>query len=75
MLFALHTTTHASRPGYLLGEFGHLLSGPGPADYFGLLQQRFAASSLSTKALLLSAYAKARRGGLSRAYGAPTITS
>ena len=46
-------------PGYLLGEFGHLLQ-TGPGEYFGLLQQRFAACSLPTKALLLSAYAKAR---------------
>ena len=45
--------------GYLLGEFGHLLP-TGPGEYFGLLQQRFAACSLPTKALLLSAYAKVR---------------
>jgi AP-2 complex subunit alpha len=47
--------------GYLLGEFGHLLALPtGPLEYFGLLQHRFVACSLPTKALLLSAYAKAR---------------
>ena len=43
--------------GYLLGEFGHLLSVP-CSDYFFLLQQRFAACGLQTKALLLSAFAK-----------------
>ncbi len=47
--------------GYLLGEFGHLLR-TGPSEYFALLQQRFAACSLPTRALLLSAYAKVRRG-------------
>jgi hypothetical protein len=45
--------------GYLLGEFGHLLQ-TGPSEYFALLQQRFAACGLPTKALLLSAYAKVR---------------
>ena len=43
--------------GYLLGEFGHLLP-TGPNEYFTLLQQRFVACTLPTKALLLSAYAK-----------------
>lgn len=43
--------------GYLLGEFGHLLPVPRTV-YFALLQQRFPGSSLQTKALLLSAYAK-----------------
>lgn len=43
--------------GYILGEFGHLLQVP-CAEYFALLQQRFPACSLPTKALLLSAYAK-----------------
>jgi len=33
----------------------------GPNEYFGLLQQRFAACDLPTKALLLSAYAKVRK--------------
>ena len=51
--------TGTRNAGYLLGEFGHLLP-TGPAEYFGLLQQRFPACSLPTKALLLSAYAKAR---------------
>jgi AP-2 complex subunit alpha len=45
--------------GYMLGEFGHLLQ-TGPSEYFALLQQRFPACSLPTKALLLSSYAKAR---------------
>jgi AP-2 complex subunit alpha len=45
--------------GYLLGEFGHLLSTP-CAEYFALLQHRFPACGLATKALLLSAYAKVR---------------
>lgn len=45
--------------GYLLGEFGHLLSVP-VQEYFSLLQQRFPACSVQTKALLLSAYAKVR---------------
>ena len=43
--------------GYLLGEFGHLLSVP-VSDYFALLLQRLPACSLPTKALLLSAFAK-----------------
>jgi len=43
--------------GYLLGEFGHLLSVP-CAEYLGLLQQRFPSCGLQTKALLLSAFAK-----------------
>ena len=52
-------SSSSRRSGYLLGEFGHLLN-TGPTEYFGLLQQRFAACNLPTKALLLSAYAKAR---------------
>ena len=51
--------TGTRNAGYLLGEFGHLLP-TGPAEYFGLLQQRFPACSLPTQALLLSADAKAR---------------
>ena len=43
--------------GYILGEFGHLQQEP-CTEYFALLQQRFPACSLPTKALLLSAYAK-----------------
>jgi AP-2 complex subunit alpha len=43
--------------GYILGEFGHLQQVP-CTEYFALLQQRFPACSLPTKALLLSAYAK-----------------
>ncbi len=51
--------THHLPTGYILGEFGHLLNVP-CSDYFSLLQQRFPAVGLQTKALLLSAYAKAR---------------
>jgi AP-2 complex subunit alpha len=45
--------------GYILGEYGQLLSVP-CSEYFGLLLQRFPACGLETKALLLSAFAKAR---------------
>ncbi len=62
VLLHVPTVRNLVPPGYLLGEFGHLLQ-TGPAEYFALLQQRFAACGLPTKALLLSAYAKVRWHG------------
>ncbi|PRW60941.1 AP-2 complex subunit alpha-1-like [Chlorella sorokiniana] len=47
--------------GYLLGEYGPLLSAAGEVpllDQFQLLQERFVAASPETKALLLTAYEK-----------------
>lgn len=46
--------------GYILGEFGHLLkeSNVTGAEIFETLHNRFATSSLSTRALLLSSYMK-----------------
>jgi len=47
--------------GYLLGEFGHLIEdkpSSSPTEQFEALHQRFTSSSVSTRALLLSAYAK-----------------
>eukprot|EP01105_Mastigella_eilhardi_P019187 TRINITY_DN449_c1_g1_i1.p1 TRINITY_DN449_c1_g1~~TRINITY_DN449_c1_g1_i1.p1 ORF type:complete len:1053 (+),score=287.24 TRINITY_DN449_c1_g1_i1:407-3160(+) len=47
--------------GYILGEFGDLIvnqPGSGPMDQFKTLHSRFGAVSISTRALLLSTYAK-----------------
>lgn len=45
--------------GFLLGEYGRLISGEVPlTEQFGLLHSRFIAASPETKALLLSTYLK-----------------
>eukprot|EP01112_Ceratiomyxa_fruticulosa_P020410 TRINITY_DN6936_c0_g1_i2.p1 TRINITY_DN6936_c0_g1~~TRINITY_DN6936_c0_g1_i2.p1 ORF type:complete len:1039 (-),score=240.95 TRINITY_DN6936_c0_g1_i2:138-3254(-) len=47
--------------GYILGEFGHLISekpGSGPQEQFQLLHSKFPTVGLPTKALLLTTYVK-----------------
>ncbi|KAI5065138.1 hypothetical protein GOP47_0019833 [Adiantum capillus-veneris] len=47
--------------GYLLGEYGHLLArtpGCTPKEIFSIIHDKFSTVSISTKALLLSAYIK-----------------